>query len=374
MASITQWLKAVGQHRSGPQQLPPDKRKALLTTLVLAIVLLPVMFGMASFTSRPAFCATCHEMLPEYGTWRASAHARVNCAACHFEARPTNLTHKLSALGQVYLHVTGQVPDTIRIKAKIPNEVCEACHTRQREITVAGDLNIPHARHIEFEGMACVDCHAAAAHASVSERNPGIARASVDRLRQVGSAPVAEYRPKMDACIQCHLQKQAPSKCEACHREIMTPPDHGQTGWLTSHGTAAMTDFTRCLYCHTIALGRSPRGLPVERATAIRSNEFCRSCHLQRPAGHDAGWQLGHRLAARTGRDACLVCHDAVKDPQSQAATVPACSECHSPNHPPNWRSEHPAAVERDGMKTCFTCHDAKNCSDCHDAGRPGGT
>lgn len=375
MAGIMQWLKAVRLPKTAPDGPLPDKRKALKTTLILAIFFLPIVgAGGLVYSSQPSFCGSCHEMQPEYSTWKTSAHAKVACSGCHASAKPTNLAHKVEALGQVYYHVTGGVPDNIEIKGKIPNATCEACHTRQREITVAGDLNIPHAKHIEVEGMTCVDCHAGAAHANVTERYVGISRATSERMAQLVSMPAAEFRPKMDACISCHLAKQAPTKCETCHREIRTPQTHQAAGWVQTHGATALTGYKECLYCHDIALGKPTGDASVRRVDAIRDNDFCRNCHLQRPVSHNADWQLGHRIPASVSKDGCLVCHDAVKNSQSAVATVPACSTCHSRNHGTNWIKEHPTVVKRDGMTSCFTCHDASSCGSCHDANRVGRT
>ncbi|MHB9145292.1 MAG: cytochrome c3 family protein [Symbiobacteriia bacterium] len=375
MASIMHWLKAIRLPKGAPNAPLPEKRKIVKASLILAIVLFPALaFGAASYSSRPAFCGSCHEMVPEFTTWKTSAHAKVNCSSCHTEAQPTNLKHKVAALGQVYYHVTDQVPDNIEIKAKIANEVCETCHTRQREISVSGDLNIPHAKHIEVEGMTCVDCHFGVAHASLTERYEGISRATQQRMAQFAFTPASEFRPKMDICIGCHLEKQAPTKCETCHREIRTPGTHQEGNWLATHGTTAISGYNECLFCHDIALGK-PTGDPsLQRVDAIRANDFCRNCHLQRPSSHNTGWQLGHRVPAKVSKDGCLVCHDAVRNSQSAVAAVPACSSCHSRNHGINWRTEHPAVVKRDGMKSCFTCHDASSCGSCHDANRVGRT
>lgn len=327
--------------------------------------------GGLAYSARPAFCASCHEMAPEFITWQSSAHSKVSCQACHMEAQPTNVAHKVKALEQVYLHVTGGVPDNIRIKEPIDNLACETCHNRQRQVTAAGDLIIPHARHIEVEGMKCVDCHASVAHAKVTERFQRISQAGPNQVQLLKSTEPEHYRPEMQACITCHLGKNAPTRCDACHKEIRTPASHKLADWVQTHGQGAMGDYRQCVACHDIALGKTPT-TSEDRVEAVRSNAFCSSCHERRPAGHDAVWQLDHRNSARVNKASCLVCHDQVKSPQGTPSTAPACQDCHSQTHSPDWRTAHPAAVKRDGMKTCFTCHDARNCGDCHEANRVG--
>lgn len=372
MASLGQWFRQ-SRVRIGLARLLSGNRYLSRYRWVYAVVFVfAAMSATARFTSQPAFCVTCHEMSPEYATWEASAHSKVSCQACHTEARPANLQHKIQALGQVYLHVSGRVPDNIEIKVPIGNQVCETCHNRQRQVTVAGDLNIPHARHIEIQGMSCVDCHASTAHASVTKRFQRVAHAPADLVRQLSTSPPERYRPEMAACIACHIQTKAPTQCDACHREIKTPTNHLTLTWQTEHGPQAMSEYAQCLYCHDIALGKPVTATRQDREEAIRGNSFCSSCHLQRPPSHNADWQLGHRHPAKLSKDRCLVCHDQSRSSERAASAVPACQDCHSQNHGAGWRQAHGAEVKRSGMKTCFTCHEARNCGSCHEANQAG--
>jgi len=371
MAGFREWLRK-SRLLQGVHLLlhsrPPAGGLRWVLIVVFSLAMLGVGAGGLVYSARPAFCASCHEMAPEFVTWQSSAHSKVSCQSCHMEAQPTNVAHKVKALEQVYLHVTGGVPDNIRIKEPIDNRACETCHNRQRQVTAAGDLIIPHAQHIEVEGMVCVDCHSGAAHAKITERIQRVSYAAPALLQQLKGTQAEQYRPEMAACISCHLQRQAPTKCDVCHREIKTPASHQQTAWKVGHGQEAMTAYSQCLYCHDIALGRAPAGTGRERVEAVRSNAFCTTCHTQRPPNHDADWQLGHRNPAKLSKASCLVCHDQVRSSQNTASAIPACQDCHSQNHGPEWRKTHPAVVKQDGMKSCFTCHEAKNCSDCHEA------
>lgn len=351
----------------------PDKvrilRKArpwIFAAMVTALILFAVgAVGGSVYTSRPNFCATCHEMKPEYNTWTASSHSKVACSDCHVEAKPWNLAHKVVALEQLYLHVTDQVPREIRIKKQIENDVCESCHSRQREVTASGDLKVPHAKHIDVEGMSCVDCHATVAHAGITRYDQDLAHKSHEMIAKSVNMVAREFRPSMVSCINCHNEKKVNINCEACHREIKTPTNHVADTWKVKHGKDALDSYNECLFCHDIAKGMPPvtEKRPLE---AVRQNDFCLDCHLTRPPEHDMAWVLGHRKAASADKSGCTVCHDEARVSGSPVEKTPACTQCHNSNHNNTWIREHPQVVKRDGMGACFKCHDAKSCSSCH--------
>lgn len=317
------------------------------------------------YSAQPTFCAQCHEMGPEFNTWESSSHAKVPCMSCHEGARPWNLPHKVSSMIQVYLHVTGKVPDQIKIHGKIENHVCQDCHTATREVTPSGDLTIPHAKHSKIEGMLCQDCHAGVAHAGINTRFPDLHPASMELSEIASRMKPRDFRPAMTSCINCHDEREATLSCESCHKGIKTPATHQSQEWRFSHGPEAMQAVSECLFCHDIVNGkhatREPR--PI---LAVRENNVCLDCHLQRPPNHTDAWALGHREPAAADKQPCLVCHDQVRTPGSKAEKVVACAECHNSNHPKPFIQEHVTVVKQGGMSQCFRCHDARSCSNCH--------
>ena len=347
---------------------PQKKKRILLLGAVGALLMAMVMsLGMLKFTSRPNFCVTCHEMKPEYQTWQTSSHSKVSCVTCHIKPGPVNFVKKkVEDLNQLRLHVTNRVPENIRMPEKIENEVCESCHTTQRAVTASGDIKIPHAKHIEVQGLVCVDCHFSVVHAGVARNENNQSKATPQLMAKLAGVDAKSFRPSMVACIQCHNLRNGPITCGACHKEIKTPKSHQTEAWKFGHGSEAVQSWNECLFCHDIALGQPPV-TQVRDLQAIQDNQFCLNCHLKRPPAHDSNWYLGHRRPASQDKTPCFVCHDQKKTPGSKVGTTISCDRCHTANHPSDWGQQHPNVVKKDGMVQCFTCHQAKSCGDCHE-------
>ncbi|MCL5040783.1 MAG: NapC/NirT family cytochrome c [Firmicutes bacterium] len=332
------------------------------------LIFLIFTFGTLQYTSRPDFCASCHEMKAEYTTWQESAHSRVNCTTCHIPPGMGNfIKHKISALEQVYRHVFHLVPDKIVLKDPIPNEVCLKCHVVSREVTASGDLIVPHAKHIKENGALCVDCHARSTHGGLAEtKDFQPTEANLVKLTTLESK---DFRPRMAECMGCHNGQKAFYTCDRCHKTIKTPPTHDNQTWASAHGELAKADVVSCIKCHSIPLGKFPDLSKPTLAEEVRSNDFCLDCHLKRPPSHNQTWALGHAREGKADRIGCLVCHDEQKPASPEARVNPVyCTKCHSQVHPKTWKLDHPLVVKKDGMGNCMKCHDASSCQRCHDA------
>lgn len=257
------------------------------------------------------------------------------------------------------------MPFHIEIKGTVSNETCENCHTKQRQVTASGDLKVPHAKHIDVKGVACVDCHSSVAHAGIASRFEDLAHNSDELAARAAHMEAKDFRPSMETCIGCHNQQKVVVDCESCHKEIKTPVNHERPEWKLQHGSEGLVQYNECLFCHDITRGKQVVN-ETRQPSAIRENDTCLDCHLKRPPAHDASWVLGHGRVAAGGKAACLVCHDEERKPGSKAEKVVACAQCHNSNHSGNWIKEHPGQVKQAGMGQCFTCHDAKSCSSCH--------
>lgn len=354
---------------------PNLRRRAMFIAAAVGLAFFAlVSAGALKVTSQPSFCSSCHEMQGEYVTWSVSSHSQVACVTCHIEPGAINLVkHKITAIGQLYLHVTNKVPAHIEMKDKIPNSVCQQCHTERRQVTASGDLQVPHEKHLDEVRATpyCVDCHAGVVHAGVAGKEGS--HVSHERLRALGNVAAKDFRPAMAACIKCHQERQVTVACQNCHRQIQTPATHRAANWKEGHGASALRTSDECLFCHDIAEAKQP--FPGDRpvVAGVRANAFCTNCHLNKPRLHDAAWLLGHKRGAGADLVACLVCHDE-KPPEpgmspivpSTSSRVVACSQCHSSTHREGWLKAHPERVKREGMVQCFKCHQAPDCQSCH--------
>ncbi|WP_407310746.1 cytochrome c3 family protein [Desulfosporosinus sp. SB140] len=356
----------------GKTKLFSMDRKKLLLLLLGGVVGICLLTGVAlKVTSTPQFCSSCHEMSPEYTTWETSSHSKIACVTCHIEPGAVSLvTHKMSSLQQLYLHLTGNVPNTIVMNEAIKNEVCEQCHSTMRQVTPSGDIKIPHDKHLA-QGISCVACHAGVVHGYVAER--GLTQkkdqstwteAKAEKVSTFDDTKLA-----MEVCLNCHEQvnegkkpwldnngqgqteKQRveeqnqikeiaanatgklsePTKaattpntsglhppttdCSACHSAIKTPPSHQSDDWKTTHGITARQDVTYCASCHSREKERAAVTKATNVADYARSNTFCASCHANRPASHlqsQEQWLPTHPfvIQAKGTSDGCLTCHD----------------------------------------------------------------
>lgn len=354
------------------------KRRTIFIGAVALAAMFVVFFAASvRYTSRPQFCATCHEMTPEYITWSVSSHSKVGCVRCHVEPGLGNLLkHKLAGLKQVYQHVRGDTERPFPRK-EIPSEVCMGCHSVSREVTASGDLQVPHEKHIQIVGATCSKCHRAVAHATLAEKEKvDYSPAALDQLKEL---PVKDFRPRMSLCMtECHVGKVidgkvASYKCEFCHKEVKTPATHQDRQWPVKHGGLAKKMVEDCIFCHTVAVGKLPPKGEKTLAAIVRGSEFCINCHTKlKPPSHNPEWPLEHANRARADRTGCTACHDWEKpQPNSPTANVIYCTTCHGAEaHPSTWRQDHPTVVKTKGFTQCFQCHGAMDCRNCHQANK----
>lgn len=315
----------------------------------------------------------------------------------------------LTEAGLECLDCHGAVARSERTKDyNIPErQVCLDCHDedeipwrwmpspRARDNAVAipaAHLKFSHRRHLEIDGVACLDCHAGVPEAGLATR---------------------DHLPAMETCLGCHDGQQAAGECATCHLEgaggtlrttfrsgELVPDDHG-VHWLKQHEVHGERELAYCASCHaqedclschdgsippTIHdgnyLAQHPRdGLANSPpcASCHRLDVFCRDCHAR--AGvrtgvrlpsftesfHPAGWVFSegtpqhHAHVARKNLAACSACHDGQN-----------CKSCHewlgafSPRtHGPGWRgSDRMRRLRRENFSLCLQCHDASNPDD----------
>ncbi len=349
--------------------------KAFIVVSGSAILFLALTIGALELTNTPVFCSSCHEMQPEYYTWRGSAHNQIACVECHIQPGAANLVkHKIESLNQLYLHLTGTFVTPIAIKDPIPNSVCEGCHDMTKRVTTPSeDIKFPHTTHLN-KNVQCVTCHGGVVHGSIEEKGFTAMTDYTKWNAPVGTAyvsgPASKYFTKlqMKDCIQCHQENGAPTSCETCHSKRIKPQSHVTVSWLTLHGPQAEKDIQSCNQCHSVTLKYG--AIPTDNFSAkdyARANTFCNGCHSQRPAGHTATWRAIHPGPAKADPNGCLTCHD--ENPARNGSTTPTrtfCGRCHFDKHaPPKF---HPVPVPPTGYQRslCGTCHNSRICENCH--------
>ncbi|EKN71369.1 NapC/NirT cytochrome c domain protein [Neobacillus bataviensis LMG 21833] len=375
------------------QQAPPRYRYKLIKFVTLTLFFLVIFFSLGIFgleaTSGSKFCSSCHEMKPEYYTWKASTHSEVDCVNCHIEPGVKQIAKdKAEGLIKELRKEEGITAAIIRMPKEIPDSACEKCHTiSTREFTPSGDIIIPHQQHSDKK-ITCTQCHSNVAHGKIADRNMTF-KTDYDKWdSKVGQAAMADLkftRPTMETCMDCHIARKITTECSACHTTGMIPKSHKKADFkIKNHGVMAKTDLQDCNSCHKYMSTAKLEG--YEEASTIdkylntdsgqsnkdehtyaKENTFCQDCHKTRPASHSKAFIGNHGTEASKNEQKCYTCHDPNKSNTASNNTV-NCSTCHQMKHLKNWREGHPIPV--DNVKRpeamCYTCHVEKRCTSCH--------
>jgi nitrate/TMAO reductase-like tetraheme cytochrome c subunit len=359
--------------------------KFLVIGLIGVIAIIASGYGVNSYTNSPSFCSSCHEMAPEYTTYKQSAHNQISCVQCHdkpgFSNIIDNKKNLIKAIKSHYSDIPKQILQTnVQI---VSSENCLKCHSKNRLVTATGDLKVNHPGHIK-EGIPCITCHEGVAHAKIAARrlNTSKDRDKWTKLNVKKLTNELYTKPNMGTCIDCHdkvnngempwkdtaysmpptpqeeatteenivtqnkktqelilqaIGKQSAGakismECTTCHKIVKVPELHKSNDWPVNHGKTATKELEKCLNCHQDA--KWIKKVPKEDIMTLL--------------------QTGKQKVKYTPN------YEQVKE---QSRSNKFCSTCHS-NRPPshsqvNWAPGHKAAsvVESERLK-CYICHD----------------
>lgn len=272
------------------------KRGPILLGLIGLIVttgLLALSATVVTTTTSPS-CVWCHEMRQEYDTWKASAHNRVECLACHVPpgSGPQLLIHEVESLPEVLAHFTGNYPtimnkDSRLSQRSMTSAACQRCHDMyaRRQLKLVAEIRMDHPAHLRLD-VTCQTCHNRVAHKGAHDY------------------PYLDGMKMMSGCMRCHLPgkertvagKKAPSGCATCHKQ----PDW--TRKIFGKSSVSADDFDSCQACHQ----RSDQRLIADfsKSKMFKSAVGCPDCHNSHL----------RRFIARPAAKDCAVCHtDAAK-------------------------------------------------------------
>lgn len=377
---------------------PPRFRYKLIKYSTIMLFFLAILFfaGFSGLeaTSSSKFCSSCHEMKPEYYTWKASTHNEVDCVSCHIQPGVKNLAkEKVQGVVQLYKKQTKTYTAPIHMPKDIPDSACDRCHNvKTRQFTPSGDLIIPHDKH-KAKGIQCIQCHSGVTHGKIAERKMTF-QADYDRWDNlVGQQAMKDWKfikPDMDTCMGCHKARKVTTECSACHKTGMYPKSHKAKDFkLKTHGLQAKTKLEKCNKCHEYMSKDQIEGFFEEEPSFkqylqkddgflanktqydyAKENSFCRKCHMQRPSSHTSDFMRSHGALAKENQQKCAACHNFQQKSDTKLTNV-ACSSCHPSSHYRNtgyWRKGHPIPVAPNQKLTrsCYRCHNEAKCSTCH--------
>lgn len=138
------------------------QKTKLLVIMGASFVLLAVAagFGMQA-TSKPGFCAGCHQIQPAVTAWEKGAHSTVDCLTCHSDpGLAGKIKTKIGGVGEVFIQLTG-APGPDALKADVPAERCLSCHKKiEPEKKEVRDLH-------KRKDINCGPCHRQEIHKKV---------------------------------------------------------------------------------------------------------------------------------------------------------------------------------------------------------------
>lgn len=143
-------------------------KKAILGSLI-AILALYGLFQIGYVaTSRPDFCAKCHEVNKYVTSWQQSAHNNLNCLECHQPRGELGKIHaKARGLNYVFQHYSGDY--TVPTRAVISDQNCLICHLGDNKnypdtVRLKNTDKVNHYETIK-QSQSCLSCHRDTGHA-----------------------------------------------------------------------------------------------------------------------------------------------------------------------------------------------------------------
>ncbi|CEG29057.1 cytochrome c3 family protein [Bacillus sp. B-jedd] len=383
---------------------PINRWKLGFALLFGLIAMSGTAYGAIAFTSNPIFCSSCHEMAPEYQTFKASAHSEIKCTQCHIEPGAKNMVlHKIESMKEVYYHIVGP-PDPIVQTVPVMKVNCGQCHSDNRLVTATGDLKVNHKGHVK-EGVPCITCHAGVAHAKVVDRGINGSETYDHWTKEnIKKLMTKEYtNPNMGTCIDCHdkvnkgekpwediayslpVNTHGAEKSEGGEKTVTAtaePHEAGVTGVQGSHETTQKTQeiilqaigkqkkdvklSMECFTCHKeVAIPKSHEKVKWNEShggTALNELNECINCHQDTKWIRDIPKQDIMTLLKDDGKKEKYIPN--IKTVKDQSRDAAFCSTCHG-NRPPGhvdsdtWLTAHASKAKTNEAKaTCYVCHD----------------
>jgi len=345
-----------------------------LLALIGLFVFLPLGYATVSYTTRPEFCRTCHNMEPYVASWEQSSHSSVPCVDCHYEPGLLETAEgKFKALSQLAKYVTAT--EGTKPWAEVSDASCmrSGCHSSRLlagavsyelgGVTIAFDHG-PHLLEMRrSKKLRCTSCHSQIVqgeHLSVtpstcflchfkgSDEDPKLAECDTCHGAPTSAIPLegfsfdhAGYVARGVDCSSCHAAitrgtGEVPKRrCGSCHAVIDHIERYGETEFLhRQHVTDHKVD---CLECHTeVTHQLAPR-------QESKTSDACARCH---DSTHGVAEAFLRGDGARTvpatpsamwlARISCTGCHMHLPTFETRgagaiAAREVACLSCHGP-------------------------------------------
>ena len=319
--------------------------RGLIVLLLSGALLIGVLVAILHATSKPSFCASCHEMrVPYYQMWQESQHRDVDCVSCHVEKgfMPLLRAKTTRSFHDLYAHFITGFETPIRQTHPVENQICLGCHPDGSSLPDR-DLEVRHDVHTE-KSVQCGECHLHTSH-TTAERAVSLARdpASCEECHQAHTNfPLTGAHVSL-TCADCHAQvgyQQVDPACKTCHQEN------------DFHDGRLGQDCAQCHVTDSWQQATFDHGLAAFQLTGAHIQVACDQCHV-------------NNILQDTPQE-CVACH-AQPDIHLDQFGVD-CASCHTTDA---WSA---AVFDHTGFSDCQNCHAAAapadhypgQCSQCH--------
>ncbi len=280
------------------------------------LIFLVFLAGSIQYTSRPAFCTTCHYMEPFYESWTASSHSQVTCTACHFPPGiEGTIRGKLAGLEQVISYI-GSSYTRRKPWAEIEDASClqSGCHeTRNLQGKVRfKNVVFDHTSHLgelrRGKQLRCTSCHSQVVqgeHILVTETTCFLCH------MKESSSPEFVFNEKLGNCQTCHDWGSIPQEQLSDFRF-----DH----------TGVLDQGLECTKCHSQTVVGDGYVPP----------DNCNSCHFEAERLEKIDQpELLHRVHITENKIECTQCHLRIqhKIERITSESKLECETCHSSTH-----------------------------------------
>ena len=259
-------------------------------------------------------CARCHEIAPNFESWRHSTHATVACTDCHGNAITLNPDFHFGNIRRLTTHLSGQVPEEIRLlprDLKPMTERCKRCHEQEFRRWQSGAHSVSYARIFATPAHNnkrllmddCMRCHGMHFPGSIDQLVTPVSMDGPWRMQGV-----AAEEPAIP-CLACHSMHVDASSAKAGFYQIAAQ----EPGASPVKLRPSLALFDRRAQNHVPAVllptpALQNAGQPV-RVNQTPQNGLCYQCHAPY-ANMQAGTDDDKTPLGPYEGMACLDCHE----------------------------------------------------------------
>jgi len=275
---------------------PDTKFRMTLYAGAFAISMLLFISVVFPLASNSTFCGkACHNMAPEWESWKRSSHAQVTCYGCHVDQTlPALFKEKLTSgpkgmFNTAFNRYERPInPHGHYSQNLLPMARCQRCHAMEnRKFTFTRGIYMNHEAH-KAAGIDCAVCHNRVAHNGAEDFEP--LKSWPEGKKLAAEEGEKEFRYKnfltmKEGCLRCHSGspgsrnpetlaliengKTPPTDCATCHTsDFELPKGHRDASWRSGHGEVAKSNFAYCFTCHGAGAKFDNGGKP-----------WCTRCH-----------------------------------------------------------------------------------------------